>query len=221
MSEKPIDIIRKNHEEILARRQSRSGVRQFLVNLSTTSGQSYEALKKAERRCRENPTGLHGNCLLTKIDEICLVALLREASLRGRPYDVPSLLTLVQEWQGLSPTWRGYHWFEGFHSRYSDFLKQATPKPITPARISPAILDATQRWTVQAEELFQSMALNPNLVFNCDETGIDPNFVGRDMQAIVSADLDQVYQVKYPSVDRISIVPIVSASGVLVLIALI
>ena len=76
-------------------------------------------------------------------------------------------------------------------------------------------------WTGQVDELYRNNTFTSKVVFNSDETGIDPNFIGRELSAIVSADGPMPYQLKVPSVDRISIVPIVSADGLVYLIAFI
>jgi hypothetical protein len=221
MQRKASDVVRENWEEIRKIRSEGSSLKEFLIDLSKSHNVTYEALRKAEQRCRQTPIKHDKRFLLDYLEEISLVALIRDAALLGRPYDKYRIISLVRVWKDFEDSWDGLHWFHNFKSRYSDFLKEAKAKAITQARISPAILDATQRWVVQAEELFHQKAYPPDAIFNADETGFDPNFLGRDINVIVSTRTPMSYQLKYPKVDRISLVPFVSATGKLVMLVFI
>jgi len=151
--------------------------RQICKDIAYKYGYKEETIRSIWKRNKQSKIKIHGNRMITNIDELMLVGILEAFSQWQSPLSRRQFLILVRNLYKKPITWNGTHWYYNFIHRHKKHLCERTVKGIPLSRVSHTVLDDTKAFTATFLEYLNQFHFNSNHIINADETrlSIDGN----------------------------------------------
>lgn len=174
---------------------------------------AYERRRKQVYRASKARKRLHGNQLLSDIDEIALAGFLRCYAKQKNPLKLHEIIEYVRKWKNLKAKWDGWSWVRGFMRRNAEFLRAAAAKETDAKRMALKSWKDIEDFIAIVEAYRSKITFTDEQVCNGDETPNNVAHTNARAKFVVCAEDARPGQAMPPKDFLITILPFFLANG--------
>ena len=180
---------------------------------------SERALSKWLSRSTEEKEKEHGNCLLTKAQEIALVALIVTLAAAGMPMIPAMVIEIVRATHVKDIKWSGWTWWPTFKARHRGSFTPRIAKQLKKQRADPRMVDRAEAFCDAYEQVRAANSKQGFAWVNADESPLNAlnPLLNRK---VLSRRGDKKVDFRCPDVgNHVTIVPFIDAAGSVIMVA--
>jgi len=196
------DLVEKGHNVVSACQATSD---RFGVHSGTIRTRYYRHLEEKEK--------IHGNRLLTILEEQGILGAMLAFAATNKPLTVKDVAKIIQEVTGASSDFAGIKTARRLVDEHSELLRLATTKALAPKRKGAEMLSSVDKWIAIYRDLLEGGRYSSKNIVLYDETGAGPSSDKSPTKRIVLREAPKAQHQRGKTGKPLGVLPFATAAG--------